>query len=286
MSTKEWELFEAKNKLQEILRMQKWRTRREEVPKNKLFFNPLTENCELTEYYSCIENLSTTEKVPSTLTTIFTTTPRNDDDKEKTSTTTSRLTSIIFTTTPRNDDDKRKLQLQLHSTTSNPTTNLTVDPDFERTNSKDIETSTEIATESTPTVTQTTIITTIKTTATTFPSSTQSSSTHSTANTISKEGKENDITEPPTINRISTEAIRYSTSELITDSTTTVEVSTIKTKIPEEVTTSSSLEIMTDEPNIWCPEPFGHFPHPLASTSLWYVLITYLLLWIAHQFDL
>ncbi|GIY89871.1 hypothetical protein CDAR_405733 [Caerostris darwini] len=266
-------------------------------PKNKLF-NPLTENCESTEYYSCIENLSTTEKVPSTLTTIFTTTPRNDDDKEKTSTTTSRLTSIIFTTTPRNDDDKEKISTTTsrltsiiftttprnddhkektstttshptstiqQSTTSNPTTNLTVDPDFERTNSKDIETSTEIGTESTPTVTQTTITTTIKTTATTFPSSTQSSSTPSTANTISKEGKENDITEPPTSNRISTEAIRYSTSELITDSTTTVVVSTIKTKIPEEVTTSSSLEIMTDEPNIWCPEPFGHFPHPTSK---------------------
>ncbi|GFU00957.1 uncharacterized protein NPIL_389081, partial [Nephila pilipes] len=285
-------------------------------------FNPATGQCESTKLYVCIESLSTTEKLPSTITTMFTSSPSTDDQNEKSSEATSLPTSPVqqSTTSVQStystlDPDFEKTNteelvssteststespsttgstltystqdpelektssedleisteatsVENYSTTSHRITYSTLNPDFEKTTSEDEETSTEVSSESTPTEIQSTSSATRESTPVSPPTASLSSSTHSTDDPISKEDKEVRITESTvydtTISTIYYTTMEHSTTDEIKDEvTSTQQVTTVETKLPEITTAVQETTTPDVEANFMCPEPFGYFPHP------------------------
>ncbi|GFR04923.1 uncharacterized protein TNCT_464381 [Trichonephila clavata] len=126
-------------------------------------FNPETGKCESSWQYVCIESISTTEKVLSTIVTMFTSSPSTDDQKEKTSEDTSLPTSSVqqTTTSIRNTystldpgfektdteefiSSSEFTSTESHSTVSSTSTYSTIYPDTEKTSSGDLVISTDV----------------------------------------------------------------------------------------------------------------------------------------------
>ncbi|XP_055934990.1 uncharacterized protein LOC129964266 [Argiope bruennichi] len=244
-----------------------------------MLFNPSSEKCESSKIYTCVESLSTTEKVPSTVTT-FATSTTPDDQKEKTAT-----DPVVSTTTTQK------------TTSTEQITYSTQDPDSERTNSRISETTNKIITQPPPTDGQSietstiseTITSTIAATLSTIEISTTSAPTTTESSTLQST---TEISTLPSTTEISSSE---STTETSTLQTTSSEISIIsQTVSPQmssthstnhtiskenkegeiteptlfettmEVTFSPSTEEVTtsDELNVKCPEPNGYFPHP------------------------
>ncbi|KAF8782121.1 Ubiquitin-associated domain-containing [Argiope bruennichi] len=251
----------------------------EETCPGDSLFDPSKENCEWPDLYTCIESLSTTEKVPSTVTT-FATSTTPDDQKEKTAT-----DPVVSTTTTQK------------TTSTEQITYSTQDPDSERTNSRISETTNKIITQPPPTDGQSietstiseTITSTIAATLSTIEISTTSEPTTTESSTLQST---TEISTLPSTTEISSSE---STTETSTLQTTSSEISIIsQTVSPQmssthstnhtiskenkegeiteptlfettmEVTFSPSTEEVTtsDELNVKCPEPNGYFPHP------------------------
>ncbi|GFY53350.1 uncharacterized protein TNIN_373511 [Trichonephila inaurata madagascariensis] len=143
----------------------------------------------------------------------------------------------------------------------------TLDPGSEKTNSEDIEVSTEMSSESTPTEVQSTSLATRENTSISPPTTSLPSSTHATDDPISKEDREFPITESTvyetTISSMYSTTTKLSTTAAITDEvTSTQQVTTIETKIPEITSTIGETTTPDVESNFMCPEPNGYFPHP------------------------
>ncbi|GFR04924.1 uncharacterized protein TNCT_464382 [Trichonephila clavata] len=127
------------------------------------FFDPSKRKCEWSSLYTCIESISTTEKVLSTIVTMFTSSPSTDDQKEKTSEDTSLPTSSVqqTTTSIRNTystldpgfektdteefiSSSEFTSTESHSTVSSTSTYSTIYPDTEKTSSGDLVISTDV----------------------------------------------------------------------------------------------------------------------------------------------